>query len=55
VHITEETLKEKMAEMINAAGELSTPILQPALVFNLLTVYFTGATQHPPHQVKFDF
>lgn len=24
-------------------------------LFNLLTVYFTGAAQHPPHQVKFDF
>ncbi|KAF2177950.1 hypothetical protein K469DRAFT_732126 [Zopfia rhizophila CBS 207.26] len=37
VHVTEENLEEKTAEMINAA------------------VYFTGAAQHPPHQVKFDF
>lgn len=37
VHVTEENLEFKTAEMINAAA------------------YFTGAAQHPPHQVKFDF
>ncbi|KAH8693204.1 hypothetical protein BGW36DRAFT_386132 [Talaromyces proteolyticus] len=37
VHVTEENLEEKTAEMINAV------------------VYFTGAAQHPPHQIKFDF
>ncbi|EXK26256.1 hypothetical protein FOMG_17158 [Fusarium oxysporum f. sp. melonis 26406] len=37
VHVTEENLEEKTAEMINAV------------------VYFTGAAQHPPHQIRFDF
>ncbi|OKL58123.1 hypothetical protein UA08_06430 [Talaromyces atroroseus] len=37
VHVSEENLEEKTAEMINAA------------------VYFTGAAQNPPYQVKFDF
>jgi hypothetical protein len=32
VHVTEEKLEEKTAEMINAAGEISTLVLQPALI-----------------------
>jgi len=31
VHVTEENLEEKMAEMINAAGELSSRSLRPVL------------------------
>jgi hypothetical protein len=51
--IGEDELEEKTAEMINAAGKSHTlhgciDSLPPA-------VYYSGAAQKPPHQVKFDF
>lgn len=47
-------LEEKTAEMINAAG-MSRPTLSREQLIDRTTVYFTGAAQAPPHQIKFDF
>lgn len=45
-------LEEKTAEMINAAGKMLLPDSRIELMW---PVYFTGAAQHPPNQIKFDF
>ncbi|KAK2743543.1 hypothetical protein FQN57_004840 [Myotisia sp. PD_48] len=53
-------IEEKLAEIINAAGTGTELYIQWHMWVNSLTnkavlVYFTGASQNPPKEIKFDF
>jgi len=49
----DDDLKEKTAEMINAAGKSANSAVTHST--KAFPVYFTASAQRPPHQVKLDF